>query len=212
MRTFHQYPLTGIKAWAIRELGHWAGTLARLRGVGRRGRAGPRAPHTSYPQNRPPPKYILPKGLCMALFAQDIWLLKIGKLQLQWKIFGVDKTVEYSIRTTEPFTLRKLFDLRLWWPHLEKYTNLSNEMGKIVNVSKKTAVSINAIFILRTHHFLLVPMTFFVCWTPDPWWMYPNSNFVHVLTHTEAGRIPFHVINCEGPLGSCVFLADNLGD
>ena len=49
----------------------------------------------------------------MALFAQDIWLLKIGKLPLQWKIFGFNKTVEYSIRTTEPFTLRKLFDLRL---------------------------------------------------------------------------------------------------
>ena len=76
---------------AVRELGHWAGSLARLRGVGRRGRAGPRAPPTSYPQNRPPPKYILPKGHCTASFAQEIWLLKIGKQQLQWEIFGVDK-------------------------------------------------------------------------------------------------------------------------
>ena len=121
------------------------------------------SPSPSYPQNRPPPKYILPKGLCMALFAQEIWLLKIGKLRLQWEVFGVDKTEEYSIRTTEPFTLRKLFDLRLYWPHLAKHTNLSNDMGKIVNVSKMTTVTINAIFTLRTHHFLLVPMTFFVC-------------------------------------------------
>ena len=42
--------------------------------------------------------------------------------------------------------------------------------------------------------------------------MYPKSNFVHVLMHTEAGRIPFHLINCEGLLGSCVFLTGDLGD
>lgn len=79
MRTPHQYPLTGISTPGVPgPSGSQAIELGLRQGwgaLGRRGRAGPRAPHTSCTQDGSPPKYILPNGHFKASFAQEIWLL-----------------------------------------------------------------------------------------------------------------------------------------